>query len=135
MATSLTAMAARRAANIARLTSSSSSVVRGSSVIPRRGLAGAADHHGPPKVNIWQDPTSPSKWKEEHAGTYFWPNCIGADFSVDLVCDCLFNGMGFAYLRRVQALCRRQKGQWRGGRRLMESADEGHIVNEMKKRE
>ncbi|RZB83275.1 hypothetical protein D0Y65_032026, partial [Glycine soja] len=23
-------------------------------------------HHGPPKVNFWQDPTSPSKWKEEH---------------------------------------------------------------------
>lgn len=25
-----------------------------------------ADHHGPPKVNFWQDPMSPSKWKEEH---------------------------------------------------------------------
>ncbi|KAI3989952.1 hypothetical protein MKX01_003655, partial [Papaver californicum] len=24
------------------------------------------DHHGPPKVNCWQDPLSPSKWKEEH---------------------------------------------------------------------
>ncbi|KAL2589674.1 hypothetical protein AAZX31_13G263700 [Glycine max] len=24
------------------------------------------NHHGPPKVNFWQDPTSPSKWKEEH---------------------------------------------------------------------
>ncbi|KAG1365416.1 hypothetical protein COCNU_12G004160 [Cocos nucifera] len=23
-------------------------------------------HHGPPKVNIWEDPLSPSKWKEEH---------------------------------------------------------------------
>lgn len=22
--------------------------------------------HGPPKVNIWEDPMSPSKWKEEH---------------------------------------------------------------------
>ncbi|MCL7036340.1 hypothetical protein MKW94_018990 [Papaver nudicaule] len=22
--------------------------------------------HGPPKVNCWQDPLSPSKWKEEH---------------------------------------------------------------------
>ncbi|KAM3320575.1 hypothetical protein P3S67_007777 [Capsicum chacoense] len=27
---------------------------------------GDADHHGPPKVNFWQDPMSPSKWKEEH---------------------------------------------------------------------
>jgi len=25
-----------------------------------------ADHHGPPKVNLWEDPMSPSKWKEEH---------------------------------------------------------------------
>lgn len=25
-----------------------------------------ADHHGPPKVNFWEDPLSPSKWKEEH---------------------------------------------------------------------
>ncbi|OIW06040.1 hypothetical protein TanjilG_11727 [Lupinus angustifolius] len=24
------------------------------------------DHHGPPKVNCWTDPLSPSKWKEEH---------------------------------------------------------------------
>ncbi|KAJ4982011.1 hypothetical protein NE237_032848 [Protea cynaroides] len=24
------------------------------------------DHHGPPKVNFWEDPLSPSKWKEEH---------------------------------------------------------------------
>ncbi|XP_017701263.1 uncharacterized protein LOC103719332 [Phoenix dactylifera] len=34
--------------------------------IPRRGLASGGDHHGPPKVNIWEDPLSPSKWKEEH---------------------------------------------------------------------
>ncbi|XP_028099382.1 uncharacterized protein LOC114298923, partial [Camellia sinensis] len=32
----------------------------------RRGLAGATDHHGPPRVNFWQNPMSPSKWKEEH---------------------------------------------------------------------
>ncbi|PQQ12721.1 uncharacterized protein Pyn_38713 [Prunus yedoensis var. nudiflora] len=25
-----------------------------------------SDHHGPPRVNVWQDPLSPSKWKEEH---------------------------------------------------------------------
>ncbi|KAK6120604.1 hypothetical protein DH2020_022854 [Rehmannia glutinosa] len=66
MATSLTAMTARRAAYLARLTPSSSSAARASSLISRRGLAGAADHHGPPKINVWQDPMSPSKWKEEH---------------------------------------------------------------------
>uniref|UniRef100_A0A6V7QV71 Uncharacterized protein n=1 Tax=Ananas comosus var. bracteatus TaxID=296719 RepID=A0A6V7QV71_ANACO len=33
---------------------------------PRRGLAGGGDHHGPPRVNIWEDPLSPSRWKEEH---------------------------------------------------------------------
>ncbi|KAM0937010.1 hypothetical protein DsansV1_C26g0194641 [Dioscorea sansibarensis] len=35
-------------------------------LIARRGLAGGGDHHGPPKINFWQDPMSPSKWKEEH---------------------------------------------------------------------
>lgn len=25
-----------------------------------------ADHHGPPKVNFWEDPMHPSKWKQEH---------------------------------------------------------------------
>lgn len=25
-----------------------------------------SDHHGPPRVNVWEDPLSPSKWKEEH---------------------------------------------------------------------
>ncbi|XP_051135709.1 uncharacterized protein LOC127254574 [Andrographis paniculata] len=66
MTTSVAAMAARRAANIARLAPSSSSASRTALLIPRRGLAGAADHHGPPKVNIWQDPLTPSRWKEEH---------------------------------------------------------------------
>lgn len=52
---------ARRAATMARLPSPPTA-----SLLHRRGLAGAADHHGPPKVNFWQDPLSPSKWKEEH---------------------------------------------------------------------
>ncbi|KAI9085175.1 hypothetical protein K1719_032886 [Acacia pycnantha] len=26
----------------------------------------SSNHHGPPKVNFWQDPMNPSKWKEEH---------------------------------------------------------------------
>ena len=37
-----------------------------------------ADHHGPPKVNCWQDPMSPSKWKEEHVSLvlFFQLCCI-----------------------------------------------------------
>ncbi|CAI9772540.1 unnamed protein product [Fraxinus pennsylvanica] len=65
MATSLAAMTARRAATFARL-SSPGSAARSASLIPRRGLAGAADHHGPARVDCWKDPMSPSKWKEEH---------------------------------------------------------------------
>ncbi|XP_058209010.1 uncharacterized protein LOC131321963 isoform X1 [Rhododendron vialii] len=65
MASSLVARAARQAATVARL-SSSPSAAQATSLVQRRGLAGAADHHGPPKVNVWQDPLSPSKWKEEH---------------------------------------------------------------------
>ncbi|KAK9997180.1 hypothetical protein SO802_021866 [Lithocarpus litseifolius] len=57
------AAAARRAAALTRLSSPQSSSPH---LIHRRGLAGAADPHGPPRVNIWQDPLSPSKWKEEH---------------------------------------------------------------------
>ncbi|KAJ4849196.1 hypothetical protein Tsubulata_037081 [Turnera subulata] len=60
----LAAAAARQAASLTRRQALSSSPA--SSLIHRRGLAGAADHHGPPKVNFWQDPMSPSKWKEEH---------------------------------------------------------------------
>ncbi|EYU26107.1 hypothetical protein ABFS82_08G111100 [Erythranthe guttata] len=66
MASSLAAMTARRAANFARLSPSISSAVRPSSLISRRGLAGAADHHGPPKVNCWSKPSDPANWKEEH---------------------------------------------------------------------
>ncbi|XP_031105770.1 uncharacterized protein LOC116010483 [Ipomoea triloba] len=65
MASSIASMAARRAAAFNRL-ASPSSASQAASLVQRRGLAGAADHHGPPKVNFWQDPTSPSKWKEEH---------------------------------------------------------------------
>ncbi|PRQ53032.1 hypothetical protein RchiOBHm_Chr2g0162011 [Rosa chinensis] len=61
----LAAAAARQAANSLRL-SSSRTAGQASTLIQRRGLAGAADHHGPPKVNCWSDPMSPSKWKEEH---------------------------------------------------------------------
>ncbi|XP_031266654.1 uncharacterized protein LOC116125061 isoform X2 [Pistacia vera] len=58
---------ARQAANLVRLSSAkSASASQAASVIHRRGLAGGGDHHGPPKVNFWEDPLSPSKWKEEH---------------------------------------------------------------------
>nr|KYP68826.1 hypothetical protein KK1_022472 [Cajanus cajan] len=54
------------------------SLVRGAASLTRVGLSssktpiqlihrrGLADHHGPPKVDFWKDPMSPSKWKEEH---------------------------------------------------------------------
>ncbi|KAK1422871.1 hypothetical protein QVD17_18160 [Tagetes erecta] len=58
-------MAARQAANLLRLTSPRSAS-QAASFIQRRGLAGAADPHGTPKVDFWKDPMSPSKWKEEH---------------------------------------------------------------------
>ncbi|KAJ8567894.1 hypothetical protein K7X08_020616 [Anisodus acutangulus] len=60
--------ASRQAANLSRLSASKSvnTTNQGALLIHRRGLAGGGDHHGPPKVNFWQDPMSPSKWKEEH---------------------------------------------------------------------
>ncbi|XP_065873375.1 uncharacterized protein [Euphorbia lathyris] len=61
----LAAAAARQAATLSRFSSPRTSA-QASSLIHRRGLAGAADHHGSPKVNCWTDPMSPSKWKEEH---------------------------------------------------------------------
>ncbi|KAI5340508.1 hypothetical protein PRUPE_3G232400 [Prunus persica] len=61
----LAAAAARQFATSSRISSARTSS-QASNLIQRRGLAGAADHHGPPRVNVWQDPLSPSKWKEEH---------------------------------------------------------------------
>ncbi|CAN6457739.1 unnamed protein product [Victoria cruziana] len=65
------AVAARRAPSLIDALKSSSSWPQASGahaakLIHRRGLAGGGDHHGPPKVNCWQDPLSPSRWKEEH---------------------------------------------------------------------
>ncbi|GMH07213.1 hypothetical protein Nepgr_009053 [Nepenthes gracilis] len=59
------AAAARQAASFSRMSTPKPST-QASHLICRRGLAGAADHHGPPRVNFWQDPLNPSKWKEEH---------------------------------------------------------------------
>ncbi|XP_071703477.1 uncharacterized protein [Rutidosis leptorrhynchoides] len=55
-------LVARQSVNVLRLSASS----RSASLIQRRGLAGAADPHGPKKVDFWKAPTSPSQWKEEH---------------------------------------------------------------------
>ncbi|CAO2814356.1 unnamed protein product [Amaranthus hypochondriacus] len=53
--------AARQATSISRI-SSQHPVPQ---LVQRRGLAGSADHHGPPKVNCWQEPMNPGNWKEE----------------------------------------------------------------------
>ncbi|CAN6292815.1 unnamed protein product, partial [Urochloa humidicola] len=58
----IVAMASRLVAAAASA-SSTSPLAR---LVSRRGLAGAADGHGPAKVPMWKDPMSPSKWKEEH---------------------------------------------------------------------
>ncbi|CAN6453403.1 unnamed protein product [Victoria cruziana] len=63
------AAAARRATSLSNAFRLSQPPVPGShaaKLLQRRGMAGGGDHHGPPKVNCWQDPLSPSKWKEEH---------------------------------------------------------------------
>ncbi|KAK1308791.1 hypothetical protein QJS10_CPA09g01416 [Acorus calamus] len=60
------AAAARRAGSLTRLSSPASAPARAANLIQRRGLSGGGDHHGPPRINCWQDPMSPSQWKEEH---------------------------------------------------------------------
>ncbi|XP_058751015.1 uncharacterized protein LOC131624032 [Vicia villosa] len=58
------AFLARGAASLTRITATASkSPIQ---LVHRRGLAGAADPHATPRVDIWKDPLSPSKWKEEH---------------------------------------------------------------------
>ncbi|XP_058073212.1 uncharacterized protein LOC131221924 [Magnolia sinica] len=61
----LAAAAVRQAASLSRLTSTTSPA-QTARLLQRRGLAGGGDPHGPPRINFWQDPMSPSKWKEEH---------------------------------------------------------------------
>ncbi|KAG6738044.1 hypothetical protein POTOM_059583 [Populus tomentosa] len=61
----LAAAAGRQAVSLSRI-SSPKTPAQAAALIHRRGLAGAADHHGPQRINCWQDPMSPSKWKEEH---------------------------------------------------------------------
>ncbi|XVF78098.1 hypothetical protein PTKIN_Ptkin14bG0101500 [Pterospermum kingtungense] len=61
---------ARQAANLARLSSPKSaySSPQAATLIPRRGLAsggGGTEQHGAPKVNFWEAPMHPTKWKNE----------------------------------------------------------------------
>ncbi|MCD7458801.1 hypothetical protein HAX54_039267 [Datura stramonium] len=64
-------------------------------LIQRRGLAGGGDHHGPPKVNFWQDPMSPSKWKEEHKPTAGYFMFYGLELFCHLVATDLNSGDHF----------------------------------------
>uniref|UniRef100_A0A7N0TL89 Uncharacterized protein n=1 Tax=Kalanchoe fedtschenkoi TaxID=63787 RepID=A0A7N0TL89_KALFE len=65
MASRIAAAAIRRTATLSRVSSPSAPSLP-VNLIQRRGMGGGGDHHGPPKVNCWSDPMSPSKWKEEH---------------------------------------------------------------------
>ncbi|KAF4382548.1 hypothetical protein F8388_015376 [Cannabis sativa] len=58
----LAAAAARQAATLTRI-STPRTPFQAANLVQKRGLA---DHHGPARVNVWEDPMSPSKWKEEH---------------------------------------------------------------------
>ncbi|XP_020695994.1 uncharacterized protein LOC110109311 [Dendrobium catenatum] len=57
---------AARAALASSLRRFSSPSLLPAKLIPRRSLSSGGDHHGPPRINLWDDPLSPSKWKEEH---------------------------------------------------------------------
>ncbi|KAI0529629.1 hypothetical protein KFK09_002183 [Dendrobium nobile] len=57
---------AARAALASSLRRLSSPSLLPAKLIPRRSLSAGGDHHGPPRINLWEDPLSPSKWKEEH---------------------------------------------------------------------
>ncbi|KAF4394366.1 hypothetical protein G4B88_018516 [Cannabis sativa] len=55
----LAAAAARQAATLTRI-STPRTPFQAANLVQKR------DHHGPARVNVWEDPMSPSKWKEEH---------------------------------------------------------------------
>ncbi|XP_057838386.1 uncharacterized protein LOC131048455 isoform X2 [Cryptomeria japonica] len=62
-------MAARQVRSLAqtlRLSSPHTQCVTSRVSHPNASRGFASEHHGPPKVNFWEDPMSPSKWKEEH---------------------------------------------------------------------
>ncbi|KAK3141533.1 hypothetical protein QOZ80_4BG0335140 [Eleusine coracana subsp. coracana] len=57
---------ASRLVAAAAASSSSTSSCHLARIISRRGLASGADHPGLEKVNLWEDPMSPMKWKHGH---------------------------------------------------------------------
>ncbi|CAL4952263.1 unnamed protein product [Urochloa decumbens] len=59
-------MASRLAAAAVAAASSSSSPSSLARLIPRRGLADPAGRYCPVKVNLWEDPMSPMRWKQSH---------------------------------------------------------------------
>ncbi|XP_062215262.1 uncharacterized protein LOC133915893 [Phragmites australis] len=72
------------ASRLVAAAASSSSAPPLARLISRRRLAGGADPHGPAKVNLWEDPMSPSKWKEEHfvlASLSMWGGLIYGGFT------------------------------------------------------
>ncbi|KAF4348137.1 hypothetical protein F8388_011491 [Cannabis sativa] len=64
-------MAVRSVANMIQLSipkPAASTTFQGqaATLLHRRGLAGGtADHHGTSKVNFWEDPMNPARWKRE----------------------------------------------------------------------
>ncbi|CAM8900717.1 unnamed protein product [Rhodiola kirilowii] len=64
MASRIAAAAIRRTATLSKVPAPNSSSLP-FNLVQRRGMGGGGDPHGPPKVNVWSDPMSPSKWKEE----------------------------------------------------------------------
>ncbi|CAI0460897.1 unnamed protein product [Linum tenue] len=75
--------AARRVVSLGRVSSPTTSF-QAASLVPRRGLAGAADHHGPPKVNCWSQPTNPAQWKEEHV-SFLNRSPLGFSFRISCI--------------------------------------------------
>ncbi|TVU13120.1 hypothetical protein EJB05_40832 [Eragrostis curvula] len=65
---------------------SSSSASSSSRIISRRGLAGVADHRGlDQKVNLWEAPMSPMKWKNGQfviATTSIWAGLVYGGFEL-----------------------------------------------------
>lgn len=62
----MAAQQARSLAQVLRLSSSHTQCVSTRASQLQTSRTFSAEHHGPPKINFWEDPMSPSKWKEEH---------------------------------------------------------------------
>ncbi|XP_033131218.1 uncharacterized protein LOC103855486 isoform X1 [Brassica rapa] len=101
---------ARRAMSLAQIPSARVPA----SVCQRRGLAGAADHHGSTKVDFWKQPTNPGNWKEEHVPfiSPLFSVCVFIDSFLtktkSAVCAYFALWLGIALLQWLQTLHRRQ---------------------------